>query len=192
MQSDWGGEYRSFANFLRTEGIVFKQSCPHTSVQNGHVERRHRQIVEVGLTLLAQASMPLQYWWDAFHNVVHLVNRLPSTAINNISFYYALFNRYPDYSSLKVFGSACYPNLRAYNSHKFAYHKTKCVFLGISGQHKGFRCLSSTGRIYVSRHVIFNEADFPFKDHFLNTRQEEQQISTSSPLFNGCTYVAEL
>lgn len=189
VQSDWGGEYRSFSQFFQNEGVIFRQSCPHTSVQNGRVERRHRQIVEVGLTLLAQASMPLQYWWDSFQNVVFLINRLPSTTINNLSPYFTLFNKHPDYSSIRVFGSACYPNLRSYNPHKFAYHTTKFFFLGLSGQHKGFHCLSSTGRLYISRHVIFNKDDFPFKETFLNTRKEEQPISSSSPLLSTMDFL---
>lgn len=184
VQSDWGGEYRSFANFLQTKGIIFRQSCPHTSVQNGRVERRHRQIVEVGLTLLAQASMPLQYWWDSFQNVVFLINRLPSIAINNFSPFYTLFQKQPDYSSIRVFGSACYHNLRSYNPHKFAYHTTKCVYLGVSDHQKGFRCLSSTGCVYISRHVVFNEEDFPFQNNFFNKKREEQSISNSSPLLS--------
>lgn len=48
VQSDWGGEYRVFTNLLQKEGIIFRQSCPYTLVQNGRVERRHRQIVEMG------------------------------------------------------------------------------------------------------------------------------------------------
>lgn len=52
--------------------------------------------------------------------------------------------------------------LRPYQNHKFDFHSTKCVFLGYSPHHKGFQRLSSIGRLYVSRHVIFNEEEFPF------------------------------
>ena len=53
VQSDWGGEYRSFTKVLEQCGIEFRHPCPHTSSQNGRAERKHRHIVETGLTLLA-------------------------------------------------------------------------------------------------------------------------------------------
>ncbi|KAL2479988.1 Retrovirus-related Pol polyprotein from transposon TNT 1-94 [Abeliophyllum distichum] len=34
--------------------------------------------------------------------------------------------------------------------------------------HKGYKCLNSNGRIYISRHVVFDENSFPFKEGFLN------------------------
>lgn len=177
LQSNWGGEYRSFTQLMQNEGIIFRQSF-----QNGRVKRRHKQIVECGLTLLAQAGMPLHYWWEAFQTSVHLINRLPSTGLSNQSLYKVLFQKNPDYKSLKVFGCACYPNLRAYNTHKFAFHSTKCVYLDLSQHHKGFLCLSSIGCLYVSRHVVFNEQEFPFKFGFLNTKQPEHSV-TRLPLF---------
>jgi histone deacetylase 1/2 len=61
LQSDWGGELRSFTSLLNTLGIQHRLTCPHTSHQNGTVERKHRQIVEMGLTLLSQASLPLKF-----------------------------------------------------------------------------------------------------------------------------------
>lgn len=39
---------------------------------------------------------------------------------------------------------------------------TKCVYLGISPQHKGHKCLAPSGRVYVSKDVLFNECRFPY------------------------------
>lgn len=114
LQSDWGGEFRSFTNFLDENGIIFRHSCPYTSTQNGRVERKHRHIVEMRLSMLAQASMPIKYWWDAFAMAVHIINRLPTPVICKSPFE-ALFERKPKYSSLQVFGCACFPCLRPYN-----------------------------------------------------------------------------
>nr|GFA53242.1 hypothetical protein [Tanacetum cinerariifolium] len=40
---------------------------------------------------------------------------------------------------------------------------TPCVFLGYSPSRHGYRCFDiSTERLYIARHVRFNEAQFPF------------------------------
>jgi hypothetical protein len=44
-----------------------------------------------------------------------------------------------------------------------APRSTRCVFLGYSSDHKGYRRLDlSTNCILISRHVVFDEADLPF------------------------------
>ena len=74
-----------------------------------------------------------------------------------------LLHTKPNYDSLRIFACACWPNLRPYNKRKLAYHSTQCVFLGYSPHHKGVKCLDiKTGRVYVSRDVVFDENVFPF------------------------------
>ena len=66
VQSDWGREFRPFTKFLTDYGIQYRLICPHTHHQNGVVERKHIYVVELGLTLLSQAELPLHYWDHAF------------------------------------------------------------------------------------------------------------------------------
>ena len=61
VQSDWGGEYKPFTTFLSNHGITHRLICPHTHHQNGVVERKHRHIVELGLTLLHHPFLPLAF-----------------------------------------------------------------------------------------------------------------------------------
>jgi histone deacetylase 1/2 len=82
IQSDWGGEYEKLNSFLNRIGISHHVSCPHAHQQNGSAERKHRHIVEVGLALLANASMPLKFWDEAFLTATYLINMLPSKGIN--------------------------------------------------------------------------------------------------------------
>jgi transposase InsO family protein len=52
LQSDNDGEYTStnFKQFLSQHGIFHCLTCPHTSQQNGIAKRKHRHILETGLT----------------------------------------------------------------------------------------------------------------------------------------------
>ena len=163
LQTDWGGEFRPFVSYLSDQGIQFRHPCPYIHHQNGRIERKHRHIVETGLTLLAQAHMPLKFWWNAFHTATYLINRLPTPVLNNQSPFEKLFHKSPDYTFMKVFGCSCYPYLRPYNHHKLQFRSGKCVFLGYSSLHKGYQCLHPSGRVYISNHVIFDESSFPFK-----------------------------
>ena len=167
FQTDGGGEYlnKQFTAYLSTHGIFHRFSCPHHPEQNGLAERKHRHIVETGLTMLAHASMPLSYWAETFHTSVYLINRLPSHVLGFVSPYQCLFNRAPNYEFLKTFGCVCFPYLRPYNQNKLQLRSTKCVFLGYALNQHGYRCLDvSSGRVFLSKHVVFDELAFPFKD----------------------------
>ncbi|KAG8496312.1 hypothetical protein CXB51_009046 [Gossypium anomalum] len=140
LQTDLGGEFRSFPQVLSQLGIHHRLSCPHTSEQNSLVERKYRHIVDIGMTLLAQAKVPMHLWAHAFTSTVHLINRLPTSVLDG----------------------KCYPYLRPFNNHKLQFRSKPCVFLGYSPVHKGYKCLDDTGRMFLSRHVVFDETCFPF------------------------------
>ncbi|KAG8473223.1 hypothetical protein CXB51_035172 [Gossypium anomalum] len=160
--SDWGGEFRCFPKVLAQLGIHHRFSCPNSSEQNGLVERKHRHIVDVGLTLLAQAQVPLRFWVHAFISAVYLINRLPTSVLGGKSPYEVLHKAPPPYMHLRIFGCRCYPYLRPFNTHKLQCRSRPCVFLGYSSIHKGYKCMDDTGKLFVSRHVVFDEAVFPF------------------------------
>jgi hypothetical protein len=79
-----------------------------------------------------------------------------------VSLCFALFGSAPSYEHLRVLGCTCYPNTTATAPHKLSPRSTRCVFLGYSADHKGYRCLDlSTNCLIVSRHVVFDEDSFP-------------------------------
>lgn len=138
-------------------------SCPHTHQQNGSAERKHHYIIEVGLAFLANAYMPLKFWDKAFLTTAYLINRTPIKVINFETPLEHLFHQTPNYQFLRIFGCACWPNLRPYNNHKLLFRSKQRVFLRYSNLHKGFKCLDiPTGLVYISRDVIFDENVFPF------------------------------
>ncbi|TQD95848.1 hypothetical protein C1H46_018590 [Malus baccata] len=174
LHSDGGGEYigKAFQLFLSDKGIKHQLSCLHTPEQNGIAERKHRHIIETSITLLQSASLPSLFWSFACQTSVYLINRMPSPALGNKSPFQLVYNFIPTIQHLKVFGCSCYPWLRPYTSTKLDPRTTKCVFLGYASKYKGFLCYdASKNKMYVSRHVLFDETEFPY--HSL--------VSTSHP-----------
>jgi len=182
VQTDWGCEYRKLSTFFQTIGIHHRLICPHTHEQNGTVERRHRHIVETGLTLLGQCKAPFHFWNYAFDTSVYLINRMPTLVLDNRSPFDCLFQRSPDYHFLRTFGCLCFPFLCPYNNHKLDFRSSPCVFFGYSSSHLGYRCFDiESHRMYISHHVRFHEHVFSF-DKSEQIAQVSAQTHTPSPV----------
>ncbi|CAH9085932.1 unnamed protein product [Cuscuta europaea] len=164
FQSDGGGEFDNsvFRQHFLNSGILFRKSCPNTPAQNGVAERKHKHLLELTRTLLIDSSIPSTFWVNALYTATFIVNRLPTPILNGDTPYQRLFNKLPDYNFLRVFGCSCFPNFIAVSHNKLSPRSIHCVFLGYAPGYKGYRCFSpSTGRVYVSRDVIFHENIFP-------------------------------
>ena len=90
------------------------------------------------------------------------------------------YRRKLDYKFLKVFGCACFSYLQRYSKHKLAFKTSKCLFLGYSPFHKGYRCLHPVGHIYVAKSVIFYENSFPYKSLFISNNSLPASFSTKN------------
>ncbi|GJV08481.1 ribonuclease H-like domain-containing protein, partial [Tanacetum coccineum] len=163
LQCDHGGEFDNNAlhQLFATNGITIRFSCPKTSQQNGKSERMIRTINNLIRTLLFQAHLPPTFWVEALHMAAHLLNILPSTAINNEIPHTRLYKTTPNYADLRVFGCLCYPHV--HTNHKLEPRATPSIFLGYPTNHRGYRCLDlNTDKIILSRHVTFDETVFPY------------------------------
>jgi len=164
VQTDGGGEFMSHTlqNFFLSHGISHLVSCPGTPEQNGLAERKHRHVVETGLTLMAHGHTPKEYWNHAFSTAVYLINWLPTTTVKGRSPFEVLFGNRPSYDHLRIFGCACFPALAPFGRGKLDFKSIECVFLGYSQHYKGYQCLDPlSGKIYLSRHVLFDETHYP-------------------------------
>ena len=114
--------------------------------------------------MLFHSGNPMRFWVEAFGTATWLINRLPSSVLGMKSPIEKLIGKQRNYSSLRVFGSRCFPYLRRIGRNKFDPKSLPCVFLGYSEFYKGYRCFHPpTGKVYLSRDVVFDEKIFPFK-----------------------------
>ena len=58
--------------------------------------------------------------------------------------------------------------------------------MGYNLNHKGYKCLDSNGKLYISKDVIFDETTFPFAQ----TDQSSYSIHNSSSLSNSTPYAS--
>jgi hypothetical protein len=65
---------------------------------------------------------------------------------------------------------------------KLSPHSFKCVFLDYSNNYKGYKCLSlTTNKIFISRHVLFDEIYFPFKEQSSSSSSQSSSITDFYP-----------
>ena len=153
---------------------------------------KHRHIIETTITLLSKASLPFQYWSYAAQVAVFLINLLPTATLHSYSPYYLLYHSQPDLTQLRIFGCACYPLLRPYTSHKLEPRTKECIFLGYSSVSKGYLCFNPlTNTMYTSRHVVFNESEFPFPT-LTSSPQSLVTPSSHSIWFSNLLYLHSL
>ena len=100
--------------------------------------------------------------------------------LSNTSPYHKLFKTSPNYHKLRTFGCLCFPWLRPYNTNKLQDRSKRCGFLGYSPTQSAYYCLDTeSSRIYMSRHVQFNETEFPFKTEAQTQTPTKPTASTS-------------
>ena len=162
LRSDNAREYLShqFQNFMTSNGILHQTSCAHTPQQNGVAERKNRHLIETTRTLLLHGNVPSRFWGDAVLTACYLINRMPSSALDNKVPHSILFPGTPLHSlPPRVFGSTCFVHNLTPGLDKLSARSLKCVFLGYHRSQKGYRCYSPTLRRYlISADVTFFES----------------------------------
>uniref|UniRef100_A0A2N9HQG6 Integrase catalytic domain-containing protein n=1 Tax=Fagus sylvatica TaxID=28930 RepID=A0A2N9HQG6_FAGSY len=134
FRTDNAMEYRDsqFLDFIHTQGTIIQRSCAGTSQQNGRAERKHRHILDSVRAFLISASCPERFWGEAALTAVYTINRLPSSALQNVTPFECLYGTPASYSSLRVFGCACFVLLQPHEHSKLEPRSRLCCFLGTS------------------------------------------------------------
>uniref|UniRef100_A0A2N9IIJ0 Reverse transcriptase Ty1/copia-type domain-containing protein n=1 Tax=Fagus sylvatica TaxID=28930 RepID=A0A2N9IIJ0_FAGSY len=139
-------------------------------------------LVQCTLALLSQSGLTLSYWSYALATATHLINKLPTPLLHMSSPWEQLHNVKPNFSYLKTFGCKCFPLLSPYNTHKLQPKTIPCIFLGYPPTTKGYLCQDPISkRLYISRHVLFNETEFPALKPDMHTTSQPSVPNSYSP-----------
>ncbi|CAN1826383.1 Retrovirus-related Pol polyprotein from transposon RE1 [Linum perenne] len=163
IRSDQGQEFH-MRDFYAEHGIYHQTSCVERQQQNGKVERKHQDILNIARALKFQAGLPLSFWGDCVLHSIHILNRLPTAILSNKTPFEALYGTKPDYSHLKVFGCLVYASSLDRGRTKFHFMARQGIHIGLAPGIKGYKIFDlHTKQVFVSRDVIFHENIFPFK-----------------------------
>jgi hypothetical protein len=154
-----GGEYTPVAKFAASRGIAVHRSAPYTPQANGVAERANRTIFEMARTNLAQSGLPQSFWEEAVSNVAAIHNRLPQAG--KVIPFGKLFGRKPSVNKFRPFGCLAYVFQHESKRKKLDNKSIPCILLSTL-EHGNYRVYDlATKKVYVSRHVVFSETDFP-------------------------------
>lgn len=110
LRSENGTEFTNneLQEYIQSLGIIHQTSSPNTPQQNGNVERKHQNLLNVARALKFQSNLPNSFWGDFVLTATHIINLLPVKSLDFKTPFKMLYITPPIYSHLKCFGCLCY------------------------------------------------------------------------------------
>ena len=160
LRTDHGGEYCSteFEVFCEDHDIRRELAVAYTPQQNGVSKRKNKTILNMVRSLLTRGRIPKSFWLEAVNWSIHILNRSPTFAVQNMTPKEAWSGRKPVVDHFKIFGCIAYAHIPDEKRKKLDDNGEKYVFLGVSEVSKAYKLFNPlTKKIVTSRDVVFDE-----------------------------------
>jgi len=184
VRTDRGTEYvnSELETYFSDKGVIHNTTAPYTPEQNGVAERFNRTLMERVRAMLLDAKLGSEHWADAASTATYVKNRSPSSHSSQTP-WELFFDRKPDVSGMQVFGSKAYVHVPKQLRRKLDPLSTAGIFIGYEANAKAYRVLMDSGKVQISRDVIFLErvASAAKKAAATEAEQANNQVSTGVP-----------
>lgn len=156
LRTDNGGEFCNVVmdNFLANEGIIHQRTTAYAPEQNGVSERANRTVVEKGRCLLFEAKLEKKFWAEAVHTAVYLKNRCVTSSLVNKTPYEVWYQRKPDLSHVRLFGSPVMVHVPKEQRLKWDKKAKPFILVGYSDTVKGYRVYDPKKNIVTEKRDI--------------------------------------
>jgi len=160
FHTDGCGEYTSktFAEYLKSEGILRETTTPYTSQSDGVIGQANRTIMECVRCMLDDAGLWNKYCVFRVSVAVNLKKRTPTCSVAGKTLYEAGHgsrNR-PSLKHLHVFGCWAFMHIPKETQKKLDYRATPSIFIGYSLSTKQYFVYDPLAKtIHRSRDVVF-------------------------------------
>lgn len=191
IHTDRGGEFNSsvFRSNLEKLGITVEAGPANSPQTNGLAERFNQTLLVKIRCLLAQSSVPINYWDEAAKYASTLINILPSKAlnwsspVNVLSELNLLIEPVRDFNKLIPFGLKVYVNHRPPS--KVLAPSRPLICLGYEHHSDAMRFFDPSKRhIVISRDYTPTKLNFPYNSPNSLTKPLDtlpKAISSSNP-----------
>ncbi|KAL5836714.1 hypothetical protein ACOSQ3_013883 [Xanthoceras sorbifolium] len=124
-------------------------------------ERKNRTILNMVRSFLKRSSVSKSFWPEAVNWSIHILNRSPTFAVQNMTPEEAWSGNRPAIDHFRIFGCIAFAHILDEKRKKLDDKGEKCIFLGVSKQSKAYKLYNpKTKKIVISRDVVFDEEKF--------------------------------
>jgi len=131
LRTNNGGEFcsKEFEEFCKKCGISRQKTTPYTPQQNGVVEKMNKTLMERARSMLSGVELGQKFWAKAVETTCYLVNRSPSSALEDKTPQEVWTSKKPSLSHLRVFGCDAYVHVPKEKRTKLDSKSKKCIFI---------------------------------------------------------------
>jgi hypothetical protein len=163
--------------FCKKCGIARQKTTPYTPQQNGVAERMNITLMEKARSMLSGVRLGQELWAEAVSTACYLVNRSPSSALDDTTPHEVWSGKKPSLQHLRVFGCDAYVHVPKETRSKLDNKAEKCIFVGYKDGVKGYKLWNpETKKTIYSRDVVFREVKDVSKHEFPPTQDEPEKI----------------
>jgi len=149
----------SMRDWLLSRGSQHQFTAPHTSAQNGRVERLHRTLMGKACTMRSTCGIPVNHWDEFLLTACYLSNWTPVTSQGSHTPFEHWTGKKPDLLHLREIGCRAFVLVQNHHNPKVYSRSVECVLIGYSLDSKSYCCYHrESHKVFVSYHVSFIES----------------------------------
>jgi hypothetical protein len=137
----------------------------------------NRTLMEKSRSMLSSVGLGQEFWVEVVGTTCYLVNRSPSSALDDKTPHEVWSGKKPSLQHLRVFGCDAYVHVPKENRSNLDKKVEKCIFIGYKDGVKGYKLWNpETKKIVYSRDVVLREVKDVSKQEFLPMQDEPEKI----------------
>jgi hypothetical protein len=160
LRMDNGGEFceNEFKEFCKKCSVESHNTIPYTPQENGFAERMNTTLMKNERCMLSVSKLGHEFDAEAMGTTCYLVNRSPSSALDDKNRREVQNSKKPSLTHIEVFGCDGYVQVPKENKSKLDKNDEISVFIGYKYGLKGYKIwYPETNKVVYSRDLVFIE-----------------------------------